>query len=84
MQNYLCIMIYISKRKEVEILLEIEKGELAEEVGEKTTELHQKNQGLTTTLETQEHFLATISHELRTPLNVLIGYSYMLMSQNQP
>ncbi len=39
---------------------------------------------MTTALETQEYFLATISHELRTPLNAVIGYSDMLMKANQP
>jgi cell cycle sensor histidine kinase DivJ len=31
----------------------------------------------------KSHFLATMSHELRTPLNVIIGFSEMLMKDEQ-
>jgi cell cycle sensor histidine kinase DivJ len=31
----------------------------------------------------KSHFLATMSHELRTPLNVIIGFSEMLMKDDQ-
>ncbi|MCB0060477.1 MAG: diguanylate cyclase, partial [Caldilineaceae bacterium] len=57
--------------------LQEERALLAQRVEERTCELKEANEQLTSALRTKDEFLATMSHELRTPLNAI-----MLLSES--
>ncbi len=60
------------ERMRAEMALQEERSLLAHRVEERTSELKQANEQLTSALRTKDEFLATMSHELRTPLNAIL------------
>ena len=65
------------ERMRAEKALQEERSLLAQRVEERTRELKDANDQLTSALRTKDEFLATMSHELRTPLNAI-----MLLSES--
>jgi putative nucleotidyltransferase with HDIG domain len=60
------------ERMRAERALQEERALLAQRVEERTSELKEANEQLTSALRTKDEFLATMSHELRTPLNAIL------------
>ena len=68
----------ITERKQMELILEKERNQLAHNVEIRTEELHLANTELMRVLQTKDEFLANMSHELRTPLTSILGISELL------
>lgn len=55
----------------------------AQIIEEQAQQIQQLNHQLTEIAQLKSQFLAMVSHELRTPMNAVIGFSQLLLRQNQ-
>jgi PAS domain S-box-containing protein len=63
------------------VILETERGQLADRVAERTADLSAANAELERANRLKSEFLANMSHELRTPLNAILGLSEAMIEQ---
>jgi signal transduction histidine kinase/FixJ family two-component response regulator len=83
----------LAEQKRIEAVLKATRDDLEQRVNERTVELEALNQALQTEVATRKRaeaearaanrakseFLASMSHEIRTPMNAVLGYSQILL-----
>ena len=83
----------LAEQKKIEAVLKAARDDLEQRVKERTAELGALNQALQTEVATRKQaeaearaanrakseFLASMSHEIRTPMNAVLGYSQILL-----
>jgi signal transduction histidine kinase/CheY-like chemotaxis protein len=87
----------LEQQKKVEALLKSARDDLEQRVQERTIELAVLNQALQSEVATRQRaeaearsanrakseFLASMSHEIRTPMNAILGYSQILLRDDE-
>ena len=73
----------ITKRIKLTQLLEKERASLVERVEQRTEELQEVNRALNLAVQARDRFLTSMSHELRTPLNAVLGYTELILEEEE-